>query len=176
MLRTHTAAGSNPLALAQIVASHCAGEGALPPWLGLDEVTVNALFDRFFPGLEAPAKLAQGTAPDTARAAERADLRRLLMNYGVDQSPETGWIASLLVDGSMGPDHLWRDLGLWNRGELSALIQRNFPELFARNEYDMKWKKFFYKQLCDEEGIYTCRAPSCEYCPSYLDCYGSEED
>ncbi len=39
----------------------------------------------------------------------------------------------------------------------------------------MKWKKFIYKQLCITEGIYTCRAPSCEVCADYADCFGPEE-
>ena len=60
------------------------------------------------------------------------------------------------------PDHLWQDLGLPARGELTALMRRNFPTLAARNVKDMKWKRFLYKQLCEAEGIYTCRAPSCQ--------------
>jgi nitrogen fixation protein NifQ len=39
----------------------------------------------------------------------------------------------------------------------------------------MKWKKFLYKQLCEEEGLYVCRAPSCQVCVDYERCYGSEE-
>ena len=40
---------------------------------------------------------------------------------------------------------------------------------------DMKWKKFFYKQLCQTEGIHTCRAPSCEVCADYQACFGPED-
>jgi nitrogen fixation protein NifQ len=38
----------------------------------------------------------------------------------------------------------------------------------------MKWKKFLYRQLCLEEGIYVCRAPSCEVCKDYDLCFGPE--
>jgi nitrogen fixation protein NifQ len=75
----------------------------------------------------------------------------------------------------MGSDHLWQDLGLWNRGELSRLMEQNFPEVAKRNQKDMKWKRFLYKQLCEAEGIYTCRAPSCEVCIDYHACFGPED-
>jgi nitrogen fixation protein NifQ len=47
--------------------------------------------------------------------------------------------------------------------------------LKARNDRDMKWKRFFYKQLCNQEGVYTCRSPSCEVCADYVRCFGPEE-
>jgi nitrogen fixation protein NifQ len=55
------------------------------------------------------------------------------------------------------------------------MLQYNFPELAAKNDQDMKWKKFLYKQLCEAEGLYLCRAPSCNVCIDYPKCYGSEE-
>jgi nitrogen fixation protein NifQ len=51
----------------------------------------------------------------------------------------------------------------------------NFEPLALRNDKDMKWKKFLYKQLCEAEGIYVCRAPSCEVCVDYDNCFGNEE-
>lgn len=84
-------------------------------------------------------------------------------------------MAEILVAGCLGDDHLWQDLGLWSRQELSGLIAHNFPAIAARNSRDMKWKKFLYKQLCEAEGIYVCRAPSCDVCIDYPKCFGSEE-
>jgi nitrogen fixation protein NifQ len=40
----------------------------------------------------------------------------------------------------------------------------------------MKWKKFFYKQLCDRAEVKMCPAPSCQVCNDYQNCFGSEED
>ena len=51
----------------------------------------------------------------------------------------------------------------------------HFKPLASRNDRDMKWKKFLYKQLCETEGITTCRAPSCEVCADYQNCFGPEE-
>ena len=58
---------------------------------------------------------------------------------------------------------------------VTALLQYNFPTLAAKNTHDMKWKKFLYKQLCEAEGLFLCRAPSCQVCADYGQCYGSEE-
>jgi nitrogen fixation protein NifQ len=84
-------------------------------------------------------------------------------------------MADIFVAGCMGSDHLWQDLGLWSRQDLSALFKHNFPVLVEKNVGDMKWKKFLYKQLCLQEGIYVCRAPSCEMCQDYWKCFGPEE-
>ena len=61
------------------------------------------------------------------------------------------------------------------RDDLTALMMRNFPALAGQNTRNMKWKKFLYKQLCETEGIYTCRAPSCEVCVDYAQCFGPED-
>ncbi len=55
------------------------------------------------------------------------------------------------------------------------MLAYNFPDLVARNSKDMKWKKFLYKQLCEAEGLYVCRAPSCEVCKDYQQCFGPED-
>ena len=84
-------------------------------------------------------------------------------------------MAHVVAAGCMASDHLWQDLGLWRRADLTALMRRNFPALAARNVKDMKWKRFLYKQLCEAEGIYVCRAPSCEVCSDYHACFGPED-
>jgi nitrogen fixation protein NifQ len=84
-------------------------------------------------------------------------------------------MAEIVSAGCMGDDHLWQDLGLWQRPDLSRLMLNNFKPLAERNDKDMKWKKFLYKQLCDAEGIYVCRAPSCEVCTDYDNCFGPED-
>ena len=64
---------------------------------------------------------------------------------GVNQSTE--WVAAILAAGCLGDDHLWQDLGLTNREDLSEMIKRHFPGLYFKNTGNMKWKKFFYKSL-----------------------------
>jgi nitrogen fixation protein NifQ len=163
-------------ALACMIASRQAGIGAMPARLGLTRKAWAALVKRYFPAsawlCEMPE---QGRAFDPARLEEQADLRALFLRHRAGDAPQIEWLADILVAGCMAGDHLWQDLGLWRRADLSALIGRNFPALAAKNDRDMKWKKFFYKQLCLGEGVYVCRAPSCEVCADYAKCFGPEE-
>jgi nitrogen fixation protein NifQ len=162
--------------LACIIASWSCGAGALPAWLGLGAEGFAALMAHYFGGTRVPPR---GSGPalvsDPARLDELADLRALLLAHRAGQSPSEVWIAEIVVQACMGSDHLWQDLGLWSRGDLSALMREHFPGLAARNDRDMKWKKFLYKQLCEAESCYVCRAPSCEVCADYASCFGPED-
>lgn len=84
-------------------------------------------------------------------------------------------VAGIVALACLGDNHLWQDLQLAHRGELGALLWRWFPRLAARNTGDMKWKKFFYKQLCERAEIHACRAPSCAVCSDHAHCFGPEE-
>lgn len=109
------------------------------------------------------------------RLAEWEELRDLVRAYSHTLEVEHFKLPEIVAAGCLGGDHLWRDLGFINRAELSEFMQDNFPRLAALNVKDMKWKKFFYKQLCEQEGGYVCRSPSCEACTAYDDCFGSED-
>jgi len=161
--------------LACIVASWCAGESMLPDHLGLECHDFAALKTYYFFDYPLPDNAPSNKQLDFSRMLERQDLINLLKHYSRPQLIETDWIIGILVAGCLGDDHLWHDLGLWSRSQLTALLNYNFPELAAKNTQDMKWKKFLYKQLCEEEGLYVCRAPSCQVCIDYEKCYGSEE-
>src|SRR5512139_3350745 len=157
---------------ARMLASRMCGVGALPP-LGLGEAGFSALMARHFPGFTLPAQRGDADV-EAARQAERQELLTLLHEHcdGADVSER--WMAEIVAAACMGGDHLWQDLGLWSRVDLSRLMTQNFPALAARNSRDMKWKKFLYKQLCDREGVYVCRSPSCEVCADYAKCFGPE--
>ena len=160
--------------LACMLASWCEGQGMLPDYLGLEMVQFKEMSNYFFPGIEFPNRAPSGSQLDDGRMPEKDDLVNLLKQYANPQTPETDWMIAIVVAGCMGGDHLWQDLGLWSRAQLSALLHYNFPELAAKNDKDMKWKKFLYKQLCEAEGIYVCRAPSCEVCIDYPKCYHAD--
>jgi nitrogen fixation protein NifQ len=160
--------------LACMVASWCAGSGVLPAYLGLKSADFSALNQTYFPDYSLPTQAAFGKQLDFSRMAERQDLINLLKQYSNPHVVEVDWIIAMLVAGCLGEDHLWQDLGLWARPQLTELLQYNFPELAAKNVHDMKWKKFLYKQLCETQGVYLCRVPSCEFCADYLNCYETE--
>jgi nitrogen fixation protein NifQ len=161
--------------LSCMIAGWCAGQSALPDYLGLEPEQFKQLTNRLFPGIDIPEHAPSGSKADFSRMLEKDDLVNLLKQFSQPDIIEIDWIIGIIVAGSLGSDHLWQDLGLWSRSQLSAMLHYNFPELAAKNNKDMKWKKFIYKQLCEAEGLYLCRVPSCEICIDYSKCYGSEE-
>jgi nitrogen fixation protein NifQ len=164
----------NSRLLAQIISSWLIGEGALPNALGLTELQFQQLLIQHFPNyslLIFPEK----TALDFSRMSEKQELEQFLRGFAIEQNDEIEWLITIIVAACLGENHLWQDLGLFSRDDLSALLKNNFPKMVTQNVYDMKWKKFIYKQLCETEGIYVCRSPSCEYCADYLNCFGDED-
>jgi nitrogen fixation protein NifQ len=159
---------------ARMLASHLLGMGALPHGLGLAQADFVALLARHFPRYRLPAGLDKEMA-EASRQAEREDLLTLLEEHCAGRDESEHWVAEIVAAACMGRDHLWQDLGLWSRVDLSRLMTQNFPALAARNTRDMKWKKFLYKQLCDREEVQVCRSPSCEVCADYAGCFGPED-
>ena len=162
--------------LACIIASWCVGNSVLPDYLGLECHDFTALKARYFANYLLPEYAPSGKQLDFDRMLERQDLITLLKHYANPDVTEIDSIIGLLVAGCLGDDHLWYDLGLWSRPQLTDLLNYNFPELAARNTQNMKWKKFLYKQLCETQGVYVYRVPSCEFCADYLNCYETEQD
>lgn len=116
---------------------------------------------------------------DMAELGERhdefEDVRDLLLDGATERSAELTELACCVARACLGDDHLWHDLGLPAREVLSKLLHEHFPLVAVRNVNNMRWKKFFYNQLCEQVGIRACRAPSCGVCAHYGDCFGSEE-
>jgi nitrogen fixation protein NifQ len=107
-------------------------------------------------------------------AAEREDLISLLLSYRADKFISEVWIASIAAAACEGKAHLWRDLGLGSRAELSSMLFNAFPAFASLNTGDMRWKKFLYRHYCAKEKIYVCPAPSCEECFDYRRCFAPE--
>lgn len=141
--------------------------------LGLTRADLADLITRLFPGAETLLDALPGDSG--ADAIEEPDLRHLLMAGASDPaSPKTRWLAAMVARRALRPNHLWQDLGLPGRGDLSGLLDRHFAPLAARNTRDMKWKKFFYRQMCEDEGVTICKSPVCEACDDFATCYGPE--
>jgi nitrogen fixation protein NifQ len=171
----HARGRGNDDALACMYASWMAGDGILPRTWGLACIAFAELMDYHFPGFDGFVDPPAVAMSDAGRGAEVEDLVRLMSTHRAGVSPSELWVARIVAVASMGSDHLWQDLGLWSRAELTALMERNFPTLAVKNVHNMKWKKFLYKQLCVAEGVYVCRAPSCEVCADYDVCFGPED-
>ena len=165
----------NDHVLACMIASWQAAGGSMPDWLGLRPAAFRCLMVHHFPGVGLDALRARGRHLSEDRGDEIDELVGLMLLDKAGETPSEVWMAHIVAAGCMASDHLWQDLGLWSRGDLTELMRRNFPALAARNVKDMKWKRFLYKQLCETEGIYACRAPSCEVCTDYRVCFGPED-
>lgn len=179
-LMLHAAGLPNDELFAKMIASQNAGQGTLPSGLGLGAEDYARLLVRHFPGSDLLALLeAEVPSPSVpsfdARLSERQDLITLMSQHRAGRDLSELWMAEVVAAACMGADHLWQDLGLWSRADLNRLLHENFPALAAMNVHDMKWKKFLYKQLCQQAGVYVCRSPSCEVCTDYQNCYGPED-
>lgn len=145
--------------------------------LGLTRDTLAVLIRRHAPER---AGLLDGL-PDEASgergedAIEEADLRDLLLDHRAGRGEEEEWLAAIVARRSLAPNHLWQDMGFANRRELNAMFRRHFPTLIDLNAGDMKWKKFFYRQLCEREGMMLCKSPNCEVCEDVELCFGEED-
>lgn len=103
------------------------------------------------------------------------DIIELLMDHRCDDSDSTRDLVVFIATACMDDNHLWQDMRLPDRAALNELMQTRFPTLYAKNIGNMKWKKFFYKQLCERADIFICKSPSCGVCTDYNHCFGSED-
>jgi len=144
--------------------------------LGLSPECLAALVGRYFP--HAPGLLAGIIAighDDQPIAPEEPDLRALLLEHRTRGLLEEEWLAHVVARRALGANHLWQDLGLTTRADLSGLMRRHFTGLAELNHRDMKWKKFFYRELCQREGVLICKSPNCEVCADFALCFGAED-
>ena len=142
--------------------------------LGLEGDRLAALVAEFFPRAAAGFAPLRGgrLAPPPA---DEACLRELLWRHATEASDLQHDLADMVARRCQRPNHLWQDLGLRSRKELSWLMLRHFEPLASRNRQDMKWKKFLYRQICADEGFRLCTAPICSECDDFEACFGAEE-
>lgn len=184
--------------LASALESVEAGEGDLVDATGLDGATLRAMVDHWFPQVD-PSVFDVAPVGTTTVEMEEEMLRDLLLAHGVglgavgdhagatSGAPTNGVagaprpphlptiLAAVVARRAMKPDHLWQDLGLFDRSDLNRLLARHFPTLHAGNTANMKWKKYFYRKLCEAEGFVLCTAPSCAQCNDFAVCFGAED-
>lgn len=157
-----------------------AAAGCLPrfaQWLGLPPDEFRRMLDTWFPGAAE-----SGWEPDVPPAepatlpCEFGDLVEMLWSgrsAGSD-ALTVRWAAHALACGCFGRTHLWQDMGLSGREDVSKLLSLAFEPVFRANTTDMKWKKFFYHQVCERLDLHPCPEPSCSGCDHFADCHGAE--
>lgn len=143
--------------------------------LGLSLPDLTRLVTRYFPHAASLLDVHPRWAAQREDELEEPALRDLLYT---NRSPGTDadhgrWLARIIARRSLGSRHLWEDMGLADRAEISRVMQRHFAPLATQNP-GMRWKKFFYRTLCEQEGVLLCKAPNCADCEDYHLCFVSD--
>lgn len=153
--------------LDRALAEREAGLGPLTLRLGLSGAQLASLRDAWAPRTALPDL--DLPAPE-APVDQRSIATLVLMRAG-SAAPEARWLAAILARRAMEPHHLWEDMGLPSRAALSGLIGRHLPGLARANSQNMRWKKFFYRQICADAAFALCLSPTCDACPERADCF-----
>lgn len=159
--------------LASILAVSAMETGPVAERAGLSAVELTELVMRWFPA--AVDLIAEWMPRAAAKDDEEAAMvRDLLIGQRSSESDVGIWLAAMIARRAMEPNHLWEDLGLRDRAELTRLLGRHFAPLAARNINNMRWKRFFYRMLCEDDGLVMCTTPICTECNDFNLCFGEE--
>jgi nitrogen fixation protein NifQ len=146
--------------------------------LGVPRDTLGALAARHFPDAARTGALPLEAFPEHAAATQHQrfvdDLRKLLLRH--ERPPITNaidaWcLATIVASACLRPDHLWRDLGLDGREDVSAILLRHYPALVARNVDNLRWKRFLAQQVALDKGRTPGPAPGCPGCEDFGFCF-----
>lgn len=159
--------------LASILAVAATEPGGLAVNAGLSPAELACLMSQWFPA-------ASATVANWCRDAVAAEddevimVRDMLLTQRSTDGDVGRWLAAMVARRAMEPNHLWEDLGLRDRSELSRLLSRHFAPLAVRNTGNMRWKRFFYRMLCEQDGFVMCSTPVCTDCTDFNVCFGDE--
>jgi nitrogen fixation protein NifQ len=159
--------------LASILAVASAEKGIVTERVGLPADDLATLIERKFPRA-CNAIAAWCRTGKVADAAETEMVRDLLMAHRSTEGETGSWLATMVARRAMEPNHLWEDLGLRDRSELTRLLTRHFAPIAVRNTNNMRWKRFFYRSVCENEGLLMCSTPVCSQCGDFEICFSDE--
>jgi len=162
--------------VASMLSSQVCGQSMMPAQLGLTPEAFERMIHFYFP--DVPITELQSAAYDASwleMMPEKEELEALFHDVRKDDHEQRQWIAAMLIAGCAGHQHLWEDMGLFSRKDLTDLLNENFPAMAHKNVLNMKWKKFVYKQLCDRSNIHACPAPTCQACNDFKVCFAPED-
>lgn len=159
--------------MASILAVAAREKGAVAERAGLAAADLASLMAQWFPAAcgMGIAWHAEGARPEDD---EIAMVRDLLLAQRSSEGDAGRFLAAMIARRAMEPNHLWEDLGLRDRSELTRLLSRHFGPLAARNTKNMRWKRFFYRALCESDGFVMCTTPVCTECRDFDLCFGDE--
>jgi nitrogen fixation protein NifQ len=162
---------ADTIAFARLIGAKFASGDLL--YLGLARDTLGALLTRHFPG----AVELEGFPEHIADAQHQPfvdQLRTLLLRFErtpVANAVDAWCFATIIATACLRPDHLWRDLGLDGRDDVTEIMTRHYPRLVARNVDNLRWKKFLAQQLALAHGRVPAPAPGCPGCEDFGFCF-----
>ncbi len=159
--------------LASILAVAAMEKGTVAERAGLAAQDLANLMTHWFP-VACATDVAWHTQDTTVEDDEVAMVRDLLLAERSSEGDAGRFLAAMIARRAMEPNHLWEDLGLRDRSELTRLLARHFGPLAARNTGNMRWKRFFYRALCESDGFVMCTTPVCTDCRDFDHCFGDE--
>ncbi|WP_237346146.1 nitrogen fixation protein NifQ [Xanthobacter agilis] len=165
----HVIAAILSLAVAEGAAS---GQGPLEG-IGLSADELESVLFFWFPAAAHATAWCDASRPVIDK--EEQSVRDILGMYCSQGDALERTLGAMIARRCKFPHHLWQDLGLRNRTELSSLMKRHFAPLAQKNRNDMKWKKFLYRMVCGSEGFTLCTAPVCAECDDFHVCFGAED-
>jgi nitrogen fixation protein NifQ len=148
--------------------------------LDLRREDLEELLQSYFPAVALTDLEAIDLPTGASPPLTNGDIRDLLAGYlpGAADGrtpPPSLWLAHILAARTAHPGHLWRAMGLFARTELTAAIGRHLPALASDNSKGMRWKRFLYKKLCEQNGGVMCSTPDCGECSDYALCFAVQE-
>ncbi len=158
---------------ASLIAAAASEGGAIADRIGLGGDDLAGLMERWFPRARG---VLEAWCPHSGMPEddEVAMVRDLLLAHRSSDGEVGRLLAFMIARRALEPNHLWEDLGLRDRSELSRLLSRHFAPLAMRNTRNMRWKRFFYRALCESDGFVMCTTPVCSNCRDFDLCFGEE--
>jgi nitrogen fixation protein NifQ len=141
------------------------------PLLGLSAEQLEALAARHFAGAMVPAPAL--AIADAGHAVFVTAMRGFLISLAALQADpdDAHCLAAIIAHACLRPDHLWRDLGLRGRDDVTRMLERFFPEVVSRNVEGLRWKKLLARELALSMGATPGPAPGCPGCEDFGFCF-----
>lgn len=144
--------------------------------LGLGREDLAALMTRHFPDAAIDVALPEQPLADAPPFV--AELIALLAQFDHPATPadaaDARCLATILAAACLRPDHLWRDLGLSGRDDVTDLLTRHYPALVARNTANLRWKAFLAQEVARAHGRVPGPAPGCPGCEDFGHCFPAQ--
>lgn len=107
-------------------------------------------------------------------AALAGPLYRFLLQHRARKDSSHARLSGWLASACMGNHHLWQDLGLDARPQVSRLLQIAFPALHDSNVRQLRWKRHLFLCLGETLGRPGLRPPKCDDCGDFAVCIGAD--